>query len=81
MKNAIKNAVAEAAKAYGAEGYEVKMGSSTSAAVEALKDDISSVTYDKTNLLSFSLITIECKAMRRLGERHDIAAQPHITSL
>ena len=52
MKNAIKNAVAEAAKAYGAEGYEVKMGSSTSAAVEALKDDISSVTYDKSKSIS-----------------------------
>ena len=52
MKEAIKRAVAEAAKAYGAEGYEVKMGSSTSAAVEALKDDISSVTYDKSKSIS-----------------------------
>ena len=52
MKKAIKNAVAEAAKAYGAEGYEVKMGSSTSAAVEALKDDISSVTYEKSTSIS-----------------------------
>ena len=52
MKEAIKNAVAEAAKAYGAEGYEVKMGSSTSAAVEALKDDISSVTYEKSKSIS-----------------------------
>ena len=52
MKNAIKNAVAEAAALYGAEGYEVKMGSSTSAAVEALKDDISSVTYDKSTDIS-----------------------------
>lgn len=52
MKEAIKNAVAEAAKAYGAEGYEVKIGSSTSAAVEALKDDISSVTYDKSKSIS-----------------------------
>lgn len=52
MKNAIKKAVAEAAVLYGAEGYEVKMGSSTSAAVEALKDDISSVTYDKSTSIS-----------------------------
>ena len=52
MKEAIKRAVAEAAVAYGAEGYEVKMGSSTSAAVEALKDDISSVTYEKSTSIS-----------------------------
>ena len=52
MKEAIKRAVAEAAKSYGAEGYEVKIGSSTSAAVEALKDDISSVTYDKSTSIS-----------------------------
>ncbi len=52
MKEAIKKAVAEAAKAYGAEGYEIKIGSSTSAAVEALKDDISSVTYDKSTSIS-----------------------------
>ena len=52
MKEAIKRAVAEAATLYGAEGYEVKMGSSTSAAVEALKDDISSVTYEKSTSIS-----------------------------
>ena len=52
MKEAIKRAVAEAAETYGAEGYEVKMGSSTSAAVEALKDDISSVTYEKSTSIS-----------------------------
>lgn len=52
MKEAIKKAVAEAAKAYGAEGYEIKIGSSTSAAVEALKDDISSVTYEKSTSIS-----------------------------
>ena len=52
MKDAIKRAVAEAAETYGAEGYEVKMGSSTSAAVEALKDDISSVTYEKSTSIS-----------------------------
>ena len=52
MKEAIKKAVAEAAIAYGAEGYEIKIGSSTSAAVEALKDDISSVTYEKSTSIS-----------------------------
>ncbi len=52
MIEAIKKAVAEAAITYGAEGYEVKLGSSTSAAVEALKDDISSVTYEKSTSIS-----------------------------
>ena len=52
MKEAIKKAVAEAAIAYGAEGYEIKIGSFTSAAVEALKDDISSVTYEKSTSIS-----------------------------
>ena len=52
MKEAIKRAVAEAAETYGAEGYEIKIGSATSAAVEALKDDISSVTYEKSTSIS-----------------------------
>ncbi len=42
---AIKNAVAEAAKQYGAESYEITIRSTESAGAEALKDEISSVSY------------------------------------
>lgn len=44
----IKNAVAEAAKAAGAEGYELTIEAGVSAGAEALKDEISSVTYTRT---------------------------------
>ncbi len=52
MINAIKDAVAAAAKMYGAEGYEITIGSSTNASVEALKDEISSVTYEKSTSMT-----------------------------
>lgn len=42
---AIKNAVAEAAKACGAESYEIIINSTENAGAEALKDEISSVSY------------------------------------
>lgn len=44
----IKNAIAAAAAECGAEGYEVKIESSVSAGAEALKDEISSVTYSNS---------------------------------
>lgn len=44
----IKNAVAKAAEAAGAEGYEIKIESGVSAGAEALKDEISSVSYTRT---------------------------------
>ncbi len=44
----IKNAVAAAAEAAGAEGYELTIEAGVSAGAEALKDEISSVTYNRT---------------------------------
>ncbi len=46
--NEIKLAVEEAAKLYGAEGYEVKINTETSAGAEALRHEISSVTYSRS---------------------------------
>lgn len=44
----IKKAVAESAEKYGAEGYEISIDSATSAGAEALKDEISTVSYSKS---------------------------------
>ncbi len=44
----IKRAVEEAAKLYGAEGYEIKINTETSAGAEALRHEISSVTYSRS---------------------------------
>lgn len=48
----IKKAVSHAAELYGAEGYEIKISTSTSAGAEALKDEISSVTYSRSGGMS-----------------------------
>ena len=44
----IKKAVAESAEKYGAEGYEISIESSTSAGAEALKQEISTVSYSRS---------------------------------
>ncbi len=46
--NEIKLAVEEAAKLYGAEGYVVRINTETSAGAEALRHEISSVTYSRS---------------------------------
>lgn len=46
---AIKRAVAEAAAACGASGYEIVINTEESAGAEALKDEISSVTYSRSS--------------------------------
>ncbi len=46
--NEIKLAVEEAAKLYGASGFEVKINTETSAGAEALRHEISSVTYSRS---------------------------------
>ncbi len=48
----IKKAVAEAALACGAEGYELSVEAAVSAGAEALKDEISSVTYSRTGSMT-----------------------------
>lgn len=53
---AIKAAVAAAAKEQGAEGYEISIESNTSAGAEALKDEINSVTYTRSGSISVRCI-------------------------
>lgn len=48
---AIKKAVAEAAAASGAESYEIVIRAEESAGAEALKDEISSVTYSRSSTM------------------------------
>ena len=43
--NSMKKAVAEAAKRFGADAYEISINTSEKASAEALKDEISAVTY------------------------------------
>jgi len=43
--NSMKTAVAEAAKRYGADAYEISIHTSEKASAEALKDEINAVTY------------------------------------
>lgn len=51
MQN-IKNAVAEAAKRCGADGYEIEISTEESAGAEALKDEISTVSYSRSSTMS-----------------------------
>ncbi len=44
----IKKAIADAAKEYGAEGYELSINNATSASAETLKDEISTVSYSRS---------------------------------
>ncbi len=44
----IKKAIADAAKEYGAEGYELTISNETSAGAETLKDEISTVSYSRS---------------------------------
>ena len=51
----IKQAVAEAAKHYGADAFEIEINTEESAAAEALKDEISTVSYSRG-----STMTVRC---------------------
>ncbi len=48
----IRKAVEESAKIWGAEGYEIDIDSSVSAGAEALKDEISAVSYSRTDSMT-----------------------------
>lgn len=48
----IKVAVEKAAKENGAEGYELKINTSTGVGAEALKDEISTVNYSRSDVMS-----------------------------
>ena len=48
----IKNAVAEAAKRFGAEEYELTISSKEDTAVEALKNEVSSVSYARSGAMT-----------------------------
>ena len=51
----IKQAVAQAAKLYGADAFEIEINTQESAAAEALKDEISTVSYSRG-----STMTVRC---------------------
>ncbi len=52
----LRTAVEQAAAEVGAEGYEIKVGKSISAAAEALKDEISSVTYTNNGGMTVRIV-------------------------
>lgn len=53
---AIKKAVAEAAALYGAESYEIVIHAEESAGAEALKDEISSVSYSRSSTMQIRCV-------------------------
>ena len=53
---AIKNAVAQAAKALGAQDYEISIRTQEDAGAEALKNEISSVTYSRSSTMQVRVV-------------------------
>ena len=60
--DAIKKAVAEAAAACGAEGYEININTAVSAGAEALQQEISSVSYNRSGSM-----TVRCVKLGKSG--------------
>lgn len=67
----IKNAVAEAAKRLGVQGYEIEINTEESAGAEALRDEISTVSYSKS-----STMTVRCV----LGGKSGYASSELVTA-
>ncbi len=71
----IKNAIAEAAAEAGAEGYEAMIEAGVSAGAEALKDEISSVTYSRTGS-----ITVRCVKGGKSGYAESELVTPEVAA-
>ena len=72
----IKNAVAEAAKRFGAEEYELTVSSSENTAVEALKKEISAVSYSRSGTM-----TVRCVVGGKSGYASSELVTPEAAAL
>ena len=72
----IKNAVAEAAKQFGAEEYELTVSSSENTAVEALKKEVSAVSYSRSGTM-----TVRCVVGGKSGYASSELVTPEAAAL
>ena len=72
----IKNAVAEAAKRFGAEEYELTVSSSENTAVEALKKEVSAVSYSRSGTM-----TVRCVVGGKSGYASSELVTPEAAAL